>query len=531
LNMKNFLLVITLLTFTTLKLSAQWSTDPNNNLIIATGWDPHIVADSAGGCYITYNYESFYPQKLAVERLDKYGYKPWGNKKQILGELPEQWQAEIIEDGEGGVIISYEDNEVIGTGYITRVRVQRVDSDGNFLWGQTGVRVSVEEKTHGAQVLVNDGDGGCVILWQDNIGQYYINRIIAEGERVWGDSGRVIGTSAYTGMWLIRASDLNYYAQTGEYIYRIRNSGEITRRDSVTFGVPVPDPEGGIVISNKIWTGIIPKLVSQRKDSLGNNLWQEPYIEIADSLYINSPINILPINRYYFYNWYGRKNGVDLVTQYQALRLDGTKLFSQGSLPISNYPVDALIGNILPSDSGTFVSIWQDYRPNDGVFGQRKDTLNNILWDSSDVPLYNGMYSDLFATTDGRGGAIGLGWHQFDFSIRSFKVSKNGILGEVITNINDQHNFIFKDEIVLYQNFPNPFNSSTIIQFQLAQESKIRIDLYNILGEKIQTISDGFYSRGMHSINLSSFKLPSGIYVYRLQTETKSITKKLLIIK
>ncbi len=56
--------------------------------------------------------------------MDKYGYKPWGNKKQILGELPEQWQAEIVEDGEGGVIVSYEDNEVIGTDYITRVRVQ-----------------------------------------------------------------------------------------------------------------------------------------------------------------------------------------------------------------------------------------------------------------------------------------------------------------------------------------------------------------------------------------------------------------------
>ena len=83
-------------------LQAQWSTDPNNNLVIAVGWDPHIASDSAGGCYISYNYDSFYPQKLAIERLDKYGYKPWGEKKQILGELPEQWQAEIIEDGEGG---------------------------------------------------------------------------------------------------------------------------------------------------------------------------------------------------------------------------------------------------------------------------------------------------------------------------------------------------------------------------------------------------------------------------------------------
>ncbi|MCZ7612689.1 MAG: hypothetical protein M5T52_03870 [Ignavibacteriaceae bacterium] len=65
-------------------INAQWSTDPNNNLVVAVGWDPHIVSDSAGGCYITYNYGSFYPQKLAVERLDKYGYKPWGDKNKYL---------------------------------------------------------------------------------------------------------------------------------------------------------------------------------------------------------------------------------------------------------------------------------------------------------------------------------------------------------------------------------------------------------------------------------------------------------------
>ncbi|HSW56295.1 MAG TPA: hypothetical protein VLH59_14510, partial [Ignavibacteriaceae bacterium] len=95
-------------------LQAQWSNDPNNNLIIGVGWDPHIVSDSTGGCYITYDYNSTsYPRWLAVERLDKYGYKPWGINKRILGEYPEQSRAEIIEDGEGGVIVSYQDNEWI----------------------------------------------------------------------------------------------------------------------------------------------------------------------------------------------------------------------------------------------------------------------------------------------------------------------------------------------------------------------------------------------------------------------------------
>ena len=175
--------------------------------------------------------------------------------------------------------------------------------------------------------------------------------------------------------------------------------------------------------------------------------------------------------------------------------------------------------------------IWEDFRTEDGVYGQRRDTLNNKLWNSNDVPLYTGMYSDLYAITDCSGGAIGLGWHQFDFSIRSFKVSKNGVLGEVITSLIDKIELIFPEQIILHQNFPNPFNSSTTIQFQLLKENKINIDLYNVLGEKIQTIIDGFYSNGMYSINFSSYEIPSGIYFYQLQAADFIQTKKMILLK
>ncbi|MFN3695367.1 MAG: hypothetical protein ACK4UV_10195 [Ignavibacterium sp.] len=46
------------------------------------------------------------------------------------------------------------------------------------------------------------------------------------------------------------------------------------------------------MVSGRVWNGMIPKLVAQRKDSLGNNLWQEPYVEIADQ-FINSKKMIL----------------------------------------------------------------------------------------------------------------------------------------------------------------------------------------------------------------------------------------------
>lgn len=528
--MKKFIYFFFLLIFTPFLAFPQWSTDPNNNLVIATGWDPHIASDSAGGCYVTYNYGSFYPQKLAVERLDKYGYKPWADRKQILGELPEQWQAQVIEDEEGGVVVSYDDNQVVGTDFTSRVRVQKIDSSGNFLWGQTGVRVTTEETNHGQGGLVSDGDGGCVIVWQNYDERIFMNRIDRFGQRVWSETG-IFLINTGTSINIVRASDGNYYVQVNRNLYRIRYNGEIARSDSVTLGNIVPDQAGGLVLSGK--TGSINniKLVAQRKDSLGNNLWQEPYVEIADSLYINAIIYVNRINTYYFYTWHGRKNGIDLVAQYQALRSDGTKLFNQGSLPISNYPVDALFGDILPSESATFVLIWQDYRSDDGVFGQRRDTLNNALWSVNDILLDTGTFSELHSVTDCEGGAIGLGWNQFDFSISAFKVSKNGILGEVITNINDEYQMTSTKELILYQNFPNPYNSSTTIQFQIPNESKININLYTILGEKVQTIVEGFYSKGIYSASFSSKDLPSGIYIYRLQTETKSITKKLIIIK
>jgi hypothetical protein len=534
--MKKIILALPFLIACSFNIFPQWSTDPNNNLIVGYGLDPHICSDSAGGCYITYDYNSTsYPRWLGIERLNKYGYKPWGTLKRLYGELPEQSGAEIIEDGQGGVIVSYEDYELNWPDYISRIRVQKVDSNGNFLWGPTGVKVTLDEINQGSQKIVNDGEGGAVIVWVNTLAEYKVNRISSTGERMWGDSGIVLGINGYYDPAIIVRTTGNKYVANAErdtYKYFDEN-GNIFYTGTVEWlENMISDGNGGIIITNR--GGQWPEnwqLRAQRKDSLGNGLWQEPHIVVAESLYINTINKIINIGSIYFFTWYGKRNGVELINQYQALRKDGSKLFTQGSIPISNYPVDALIGNILPSESQTFVLIWQDYRPEDGVFGQRRDTLNNMLWNSSDVLLYSGMYSDLFATTDCLGGAIGLGWHQFDFSIRAFKVSKNGIVGEVITNIAYNEELKFLEQTILYQNFPNPYNSTTVIRFQLPLESEVNIDLYNVLGEKILTIVSGDYPKGEHSINFSSENLPSGIYLYKLQTETKSLTKKLILIK
>ena len=84
----------------------------------------------------------------------------------------------------------------------------------------------------------------------------------------------------------------------------------------------------------------------------------------------------------------------------------------------------------------------------------------------------------------------------------------------------------------LFQNFPNPFNSSTIINYQVPVRSFINISLYDIKGEKISELATDVKEKGSYKVVLGNIKLPSGIYFARLQTSTGySAIIKLTLIK
>ena len=516
-------------------LQAQWSTDPNNNLIVGYGLDPNICSDSAGGCYITYDYNSTsYPRWLALERLDKYGYKPWGSLKQILGELPEQSHAEIIEDGEGGVIVSYEDYELNWPSYTSRIRVQKVDSNGNFLWGTTGVKVTLDDINQGSQKIVNDGEGGAVVVWVNTLAEYKLNRISSDGQRNWGDSGIVAGINGWYDPALLVRTTNNKYVVSAERnkIKYFDENGNVFYTDSVVFWLSnlISDGKGGTVLNGKVWNGMIPKLVAQRKDSIGSNLWQEPYIEIADSLHINTMLSIIQYGEYYFYGWMGKKNGNSEILQIQGLRSNGTLLFNRGSISLNNNPGVTTFIPIVPSDSASciFISSYAN-----GTFGQKIDTLGLLKWNPNQVLLNYPQFGldHSFVTTDCIGGAIGLGVYLTDFTIPVFKVSAKGILGEIITYVSQEYQEIFPLETILYQNYPNPFNPTTTINFSLPEENNVKLKIYNTLGQTVAELVNSKLEAGQHSYRWDAKNYSSGIYFYELKTDKLISIKKMILIK
>lgn len=87
------------------------------------------------------------------------------------------------------------------------------------------------------------------------------------------------------------------------------------------------------------------------------------------------------------------------------------------------------------------------------------------------------------------------------------------------------------DKFRLCQNYPNPFNFVTLIPFDLPKRSSVKLVLHNTLGEKLKVIHIGECNAGHYEVKLEANDLASGIYFYKLETESFSDIKKLIILK
>jgi hypothetical protein len=90
---------------------------------------------------------------------------------------------------------------------------------------------------------------------------------------------------------------------------------------------------------------------------------------------------------------------------------------------------------------------------------------------------------------------------------------------------------VVPNQYELPQNFPNPFNPSTTIRFSLPQATRLKINVYNMLGELVEKIAEGSYETGYHKVIFNASNLSSGIYIYRLESENFIQTKKMVLIK
>jgi hypothetical protein len=83
----------------------------------------------------------------------------------------------------------------------------------------------------------------------------------------------------------------------------------------------------------------------------------------------------------------------------------------------------------------------------------------------------------------------------------------------------------------LAQNYPNPFNASTTIKYTLPNEGYVTIDVFDIMGRRIETLVSNHQSAGSHSVTWNAESVSSGIYLYRIQAGDYTESKRCNLIK
>ncbi len=83
----------------------------------------------------------------------------------------------------------------------------------------------------------------------------------------------------------------------------------------------------------------------------------------------------------------------------------------------------------------------------------------------------------------------------------------------------------------LEQNYPNPFNPTTTIEFSIANKEQVTLNIYNVLGELVETLINENLESGSYKINFSGSNLTSGMYIYHIQAGSFSASKKMMLVK
>ena len=176
------------------------------------------------------------------------------------------------------------------------------------------------------------------------------------------------------------------------------------------------------------------------------------------------------------------------------------------------------------------------------IFGNASEYLS-LLADSYDLELYTSGTDDLLAIY--RADLSGFAGESAVISARGFldpTSNQDGPAFELVAVLASGEVISLSDvtstpaseqprEFSLEQNYPNPFNPSTSIRFSLPEAGEVNLSVYNVQGQRVATLTDGLRSAGTHQIRFDAGNLASGVYLYRLQTESTTLTRKMMLVK
>ena len=213
-------------------------------------------------------------------------------------------------------------------------------------------------------------------------------------------------------------------------------------------------------------------------------------------------------------NWHGESGGQGFLLPGEVAR-GGINLTYDAEMPLS-----VMLEATITGDQGTIIeqeivlgnesSEWLSFTQNHGsvIYGEYGELEVNISAEN----LYNGDYYQGLVIRDLAGNEI--------FIPVNLEVTDAGDIDDEVIG-----------QIGITGIYPNPFNPETTISFYLKQHQQARISIYNIKGQKIETILDEEMTAGKHELVWQAESYPSGVYFINLQSDDCNETSKILLMK
>ncbi len=349
-------------------------TAPDNQYLDERLVHKNVVPDGNNGVIVAwYDYRLGTNSDIYAQKFDSLGNHVWTlNGVQLNTTTGRETDPVIVTDGSGGAIVVWQDSSPTT---VWDIKTQRIDASGNILWGDTGVFMC---KTNGVQefvAVVEDGSGGAICAWQDaRSGNWdiYVQKIDANGNILWTTNGVAI-TNIAGNQWSV----------------------EITT-----------DGSGGAIIT---WYDNNNDIYAQRVASNGSVMWTANGVPLCTEAHNQKHPTITSDSvGGAIVVWEDARAGLSDIYA-QRIRANGNIVWANNGIGVCTYTSSQNSPMVVSDGCNGAIIIWPDFREwNIDIYSQRIDSSGNALWQVDGIAViedtshqYHRMISE-----DGFGGAL-----------------------------------------------------------------------------------------------------------------------------
>jgi len=464
-----------------------------------------IVDDGNGGAIIVWQDYRNGNFDIYAQRVNSSGAVQWsGNGVTVCTAPFDQFNLALVSDGLGGAILTWEDNRsnVVGC---PDIYAQRLNSSGATLWTANGVSICNEASAQHGPRLISDTAGGAFITWYDQrAGDFdiYTQRIASGGAVQWTTNGVATCTMATDQLMPALCSDGAGGVIIAWYDFRSTTDFDIYAQRQGPGGAVVWVVDGVVMNNNEGYDQINPGIVS---DGAGGAIvvWQDYITGVTSDIYA------------------------------QRVAAAGAVVWTATGVIICTASGNQTNPQIVTDgNSGAFIT-WEDYRDiaSSDIYAQRIAGNSEINWPATGFVICGADSSQSFPTmvSDGDIGTI-LAWQ--DHRNDDWDIYAEGlcIFG---TGIGD----LPVVEVSSFRNSPNPFADMTTISFALTCGSPVSISVYDINGRLVTTLADGVsLSEGNHEVtwngsDMNGESVSAGVYFCRISTSETSRRHSIVVVR